>query len=149
MRIKARITKTEDIYLVYMFNGMTYEFDIDEIKEFFGDYDNKKYYKTSYNIRFAIEFNNMDGEPVAYVDEDYKLVIENSALFKEILYHKNFDYITTEEYAAKHHKNIAMIKRYCKEGRIKGIIQFGRIYLIPENAEYPEAQKPGRQSSKP
>lgn len=47
-------------------------------------------------------------------------------------------YLTTSEMSEKWNISRRRIATLCKEGRIKGAILKGRIWLVPANAEKPE-----------
>ena len=48
------------------------------------------------------------------------------------------EYFTTDEMAEKWGITRRRVNVLCDEGRIKGAIQKGKIWLIPQNAEKPE-----------
>lgn len=48
------------------------------------------------------------------------------------------EYLTTSETAEKWKVSRRRVTVLCEEGRIEGVIQKGRIWLIPENARKPE-----------
>lgn len=56
-------------------------------------------------------------------------------------------YLTTAEYGKKYGKDRVQIRNYCAEGRIDGVIHLNGIWLIPENAPYPEDKRFKHQSS--
>lgn len=47
------------------------------------------------------------------------------------------DYLTSAECAKKWNVSQRWVAIYCKEGRIKGAIQRGRMWFIPADAEKP------------
>lgn len=48
------------------------------------------------------------------------------------------NYVTTAELAEKWNISQRRVAIYCKEGRFKGAVLKGRIWLIPENVKKPE-----------
>ena len=48
------------------------------------------------------------------------------------------DYLTTMECAEKWNVSQRWVAIYCKEGRIPGAIQKGRMWFIPKDAKKPE-----------
>lgn len=48
------------------------------------------------------------------------------------------DYLTTSEIATKWNVSRRRVSMYCKDGRIKGAVLKGKIWLVPKNAEKPE-----------
>lgn len=47
-------------------------------------------------------------------------------------------YITVRETAEKWNLNVRSVQLMCSEGRIPGIVKFGRAWAIPSDAEPPE-----------
>lgn len=47
------------------------------------------------------------------------------------------EYLTTKEFAEIWKISQRRIQMYCKEGRIKGVVLKGSIWLIPKDAEKP------------
>ena len=76
------------------------------------------------------------GITLAYVDDSYKLVIINPTTFQDVIV--NTRYISPAEYADKHGKGVAIVKRMCGEGRLEGAYRTSSGWMIPENAPYPE-----------
>ena len=75
---------------------------------------------------------------------DYKnLVIKNSELFRHLIIGKPITYLTINEYAEKHDKARGIIARYCRQGRFEGAINKGTVWLIPEDAPYPDDYRVG------
>ena len=88
------------------------------------------------------------GETLAYITDDYNLVLESFEPFASLLKTdvKLRGYISSSEFAQRHGRSTEIIKVYCRQGRIPGATKVGRGWLIPENAEYPiepMRQKPG------
>lgn len=50
-------------------------------------------------------------------------------------------YITVGEMAGKYGVNVSLIRRYCKQNRIDGVVCRGGIWCIPEDAVLPERKK--------
>lgn len=91
--------------------------------------------------------NMMDipGQTLAYVSDDLKLVVLDKDVFKSIVTPTN--YISVNEFAEKHGKQIAIVRRLCAEGRIENTQKIGETWLIPSDAKYPE-RKPRTIKSK-
>lgn len=47
-------------------------------------------------------------------------------------------FLTASEIAKKWNISERSVRNYCKQGRVKGAEQKGKLWLIPENAEKPE-----------
>lgn len=85
-------------------------------------------------------FSNMedaDGETLAYIDDSNKLIVLNDKTFAEIV-QKEEKYISASEYAARHDKGNAIVKRLCLAGKLPGAYKTSSGWLIPENTPYPE-----------
>lgn len=54
------------------------------------------------------------------------------------------DYLTTKEIAKKWGITRRRVNYYCQEGRIKGTIQKGNMWLIPNDAKKPEDPRKGK-----
>ena len=46
-----------------------------------------------------------------------------------------FDYMTAQEAAEKWNVTLRWVQRLCKENRIDGVINVGRVWLIPVSME--------------
>lgn len=51
------------------------------------------------------------------------------------------DFLTSEECAEKWNVSQRRVAIYCKEGRIKGAVLRGRMWLIPADAEKPNGPR--------
>ena len=47
------------------------------------------------------------------------------------------DFMTTKEAAEKWNISVRQVQNHCKNGRIKGVLRVGTIYLIPKDAMKP------------
>lgn len=79
---------------------------------------------------------DIPGQTLAYVSDDAKLVVLDANVFKSIVTPTNF--ISVNEFAEKHGKQIAIVRRLCAEGRIENVQKIGETWLIPSDAKYPE-----------
>jgi len=59
-----------------------------------------------------------------------------------------FDYISVREAASKWGISERRIQKLCEEGRVKGVIRFGRSWMIPNTAGKPDDLRCKRKSSK-
>jgi hypothetical protein len=48
-----------------------------------------------------------------------------------------FEYMTAQEAAEKWEVSLRWVQRLCKEKRIDGAMNIGRVWLIPQNAKKP------------
>ena len=56
-------------------------------------------------------------------------------------------YVTAKEMAQRWDVSVRQVQFWCSEGRIEGVVQFGRSWAIPGNASKPTRtinMKPGR-----
>jgi hypothetical protein len=51
--------------------------------------------------------------------------------------------ITAAQFAAQWSVSPVWVRRLCQEGRIKGAVKFGRDWMVPPNAKYPQLFKRG------
>jgi len=85
------------------------------------------------------DMNEYPGTTLAMVDEKGFLVVFDEAVFKGVLI--NSEFISATEFADKHEKCRATVKRMCSEGRIKGAYKTSSGWLIPKDAQYPSRKK--------
>ena len=85
------------------------------------------------------DMNEYPGTTLAMVDEKGCLVVCDEAVFKSVLI--NSEFISATEFADKHEKCRATVKRMCSEGRIKGAYKTSSGWLIPKDAPYPTRKK--------
>ena len=78
----------------------------------------------------------VQGQTLAFVEDDFTLVVYDKNLFKDIVTPAKF--ITVSEFAEKYNKKDAIVRRMCTDGRISGIAKYGETWLIPADAEYPK-----------
>ena len=58
-------------------------------------------------------------------------------------------YMTAKEMAARWAVSVRQVQFWCSEGKIEGVVQFGKSWAIPDNASKPTRtvnMKPGRKS---
>lgn len=92
--------------------------------------------KDSYWNNSFEHMEDVPGTELAYVDDDFNLVVHDQKLFKNIVTPAKF--ITVSEFAEKYNKKDAIVRRMCTDGRISGIAKYGETWLIPADAEYPK-----------
>jgi len=54
------------------------------------------------------------------------------------------DFITSAECANKWHISQRRVAIYCQQGRIKGVVRVGKMWLIPKDAEKPQDPRKDR-----
>lgn len=55
--------------------------------------------------------------------------------------HDQIKYMTISEIAAKWELSVRRVQLMCSEGRIKGAVRFGNIWMIPKGAERPKDRR--------
>ena len=58
------------------------------------------------------------------------------------------EYLTSEEIAQKWNISARRVTTLCKDGRIRGAVQKGGVWLIPNDVQKPESMKRGRKSNR-
>ena len=58
-----------------------------------------------------------------------------------------FEYMTAQEAAEKWNVSLRWVQRLCKENRIEGVRNVGRVWLIPKKAEKPMDRRKKTQST--
>ena len=116
-----------------------------EARNFLLNFDDSAYYSGSSTWDYEnLSMESYRGTTIAFVDENGHLQIEDAEQFRKLLMRKEINYLTVPEFAARHGKQPAIIRRFCSQGRLTGAFQKGSTWLIPEECPYPEFEKPGR-----
>lgn len=90
--------------------------------------------------RWDTECDSMEayhGKTIAWVDDNYRLVIVENVFIPLVQAVADADYITVQEYAAAHGLGDTRVKVLCREGRIPGAIKTGSRWFIPRSSETP------------
>ena len=94
----------------------------------------------------VLDMTDYPGKTQAYISDNYQMVlVDPELLIATVSSTTPYEYVNEEEdnlislseYAKKHNRSEAMIKVYCREGRISGARKASSQWLIPENAPYP------------
>ena len=117
-------------------NGSKLKADKDNLNRLLSDFRKPSSFKgeDGYWNDAVASMDEAAGETLAFVDDSLKLVIISDKLYAAV----STNYISATEYARKHGKGRAMVKRLCDEGRIEGAHKISSGWLIPEDAPYPE-----------
>lgn len=88
------------------------------------------------------EYPEMSGYPgatLAYVTDDYQLVIRSFQPFQPLMEIdvEPSNLISAADYAAMHGRSVEQVKVLCRNGRIPGASKLGRDWIIPADAPYP------------
>lgn len=140
--MKARLVERDGSLELLLCTGVIKLLNAVEAREFLLHYDDSSHYAgdTSWDDE-VLSMSCYSGETIAIVSEDGILEIHNPDLYRTILFPKEVVLLTIPEYAEKHGKKTAIIRRFCLAGRIEGAIQKGSRWLIPENAPYPTDER--------
>ncbi len=133
-----RLVSIRNKKLLYCSNGSIIECSPDTLRDILLRFDKPSSFKGA-NGYWNMTNSDMEDAPgmtLAFVDDKKRLVVLNSHAFEDVC--QSIKYISVAEYAEKHNKGIAIIKRLCAEGRLDGAYRTTSGWLIPENAKYPE-----------
>lgn len=123
---------------VYCSNGSVLECTPNVLQDILVKFDSPQKFKGNsgyWNIKHA-DMEDVEGITLAYIDESKRLIVINPTAFKDCL--KTATYISATEFATKHNKGVAIVKRLCSEGRIEGAYKTSSGWLIPTDAKYPK-----------
>lgn len=137
--MKARILEIDNVIKLLLENGTVKIITFSELIDFLKHYQDETFYEgtQTWEEQYEISMDAFSGETLAVVTKEGLLTIYKPELIKRILDYKEIKYITADEYAAKYDKKGCIIRRFCSSGKMKGAIQKGGMWLIPEDAEYP------------
>lgn len=140
--MKARLIQNEDVLQLLLCNGKIKTLTYKDAAEFVATFDNPKHYagKGKWDYE-GLTMESYCGATIAFVNDDGVLCVESGELFRKILDNRTINYLTVTEYAEKHDKQVAIVRRCCQNGRIPGVFLKGKTWLIPENAPYPEDER--------
>ncbi len=138
----SRIVKNNNNFQILYIDGTYSVCSKREFNLFLKDFKNISNYSGG-SHHWDIDCDNMEdfpGETIAQVNDDKSLTVFEMKPFDFLfVYEDKVDKdISATEYAIKHNKSVEQIKVLCRKNKIKGARKFGRDWLIPENAPYPE-----------
>lgn len=138
----ARIIQKDNNYYILYIDGTMSVCTKREFNLFMKSFQNIQDFSGG-SIHWDLECDEMseyEGKTIAQVNDDNSLTIFSILPFQFL-----FKYAETEdkdisatEYARKHNKSVEQIKVLCRNNKIAGARKFGRDWLIPENAPYPQ-----------
>ena len=135
--MKARLIYSDGVYQLLVKNGTITTLAVEEAKMFLLEFDNEDYYSAPGVWDYEISMAGYKGDTIAFVDLMGQLCVANATLYRNVMTEETVCYLTAVEFAKKHGRQPAIVRRLCADGRIKGAILKGRSWLIPENAPYP------------
>lgn len=143
--MKARLIYSDGgIYQLLISNGKILTVSSEDAKKFLLEFDSEAYYSDpgEWDAE-GISMADYSGETVAQVDSRGRLVVVNAIRFRSILSGQEVKYLTAAEFGDKHGRNAPIVRRMCADGRIKGAVLKGRVWLIPEDSPYPADARVG------
>lgn len=145
--MKARLIYFQNQIQLLLFTGKILILSISEARDFLLTFSDPEHYTGPGTWDYAdITLETYGGSTIAFVDEHTRLIVEDCIKFREIIDGVEVNYLTVNEFAAKHNKGSAIVRRMCQNGRIEGAILRGRAYLIPETSTYPDDARVGKRS---
>ncbi len=143
--MKARLIHIDNEYQLLLCTRKIQMLSPAEARKFLLEYDHEEYYSGPGSWDYeGLAMEDYAGETVARVDDDGILSVVNGPLFRGLIENFETKYLSVAEYAAKHGKQPPIVRRMCMNGRIKGVKQSGRSWLIPENSPYPADARVGK-----
>lgn len=136
--MKARLLTANGEIVLLLNTGRIIKCTKETAMQFIKNYDSNEYISDVNKWSYEITMGEFEGETIAIVDQDGRLIIEHPKFFRYILTAPPINYLTINEYAEKYNKARGIIARFCRDGRLEGAINKGSSWLIPEDAPYPE-----------
>ena len=136
--MKARLLEHEGAYHLLLCTGIIKYPTPEEARHFLLHYDDPQFYDgNSTWDDDTISMSDYSGQTIAIVSDQRVLEVHNPRLYRLLLCPQEVALLTIPEYAKKHGKKPAIVRRFCLAGRIPGTTQKGSRWLIPEDAPYP------------
>lgn len=136
--MKARLLQNNGSLQLLLCTGDIKIITFPEAKEFILSFDSPAHYEGSGSWDYdGISMETYSGDTIVLVNDDGILCVIDGETFRNILSYEGPRYLTVPEYATLHGRKGAIVRRHCANGLIKGVIQKGTRWLIPEDAEYP------------
>lgn len=140
--MKARLLSYEGVFQLLLCNGRIKTLSAKEACDFLMNFDNQKYYAAPgpWNHE-GVTIESFRGTTIAVIEDDGTLRVEHPAHFRTILHGEGSKLLTVSEYAAKHSKQVSIIRRLCRTQRLPGAINKGNAWFIPEDTPYPADER--------
>ena len=138
-----RLYRNENEFFLRLGDKMTEPLSIKDVRYFLRHYSDPDYHselekKATLEVEACACY-----EMLASVDSGYHLCVIIPELMDIALSTEHFPYITTDEFAEKYNRKKSIVLRLCRDGRLKGAIQVGTLWLIPEDTPYPADARVG------
>lgn len=143
--MKARMIFFDEQLQLLLCNGKVRILTLVEARDFLLSFSDPSHYAGdgTWN-NGVVTMENYGGETIAIVDDSCNLIVSHGDWFKKIVETDGVSYISAKEFAEKHGKQAAIVRRLCMNGRIPGAFQKGRTWLIPEGTPYPTDARAGK-----
>lgn len=133
----AKIFLIKNEYHLCLCNSKPKKLSLPELRHFLETFNDKGHYPADdTNSEYGV-LSPANGELLAEVNKDYKLIIVSPQLLSAVFHAPETHYLTIDEYAALVGRGRNVVGRMCRNGRIPGARQQGSRWLIPEDAPYP------------
>lgn len=135
--MKLRLVMLDQEPLIYCFNGSKLAVTSETLVRLMRNFKSPNVFKGDagkWNDTIA-DMSDCPGITIAVVDDRYRLIIYDGSLFASLM--EDIVYVSASEYAEKHGKCRASIKRMCDAGRIEGAYKTSSGWLIPIDSPYP------------
>lgn len=146
--MKLRLVEQKKEMLLLCPNGSILKADETVLTRLLCEFKNAARFKgeDGYWNMLVSDMEKVAGTTLAYVDDQYKLIVLNPTIYS-FLRKPEVTYVSATEYANMHGKSRPSIKNMCAAGRIEGAYKTSSGWLIPSNAPYP-TRKPRATTSK-
>lgn len=139
--MKARLLQNDGCMELLLCTGVIKMVSISEAKDFILNFDDPSHYDGPGLWDYeGVSIESYSGNTIATVAADGSLCVIDGETFRQILSYEGPKLLTAPEYAKLHGKKSAIVRRFCLQGRIKGAVQKGGYWLIPEDAPYPTTE---------
>ena len=136
--MKAQLLHTNESLQLLLCTGIIKMISTDEAKEFILTFDDATHYEGSGTWDYeGVPMEAYAGDTIAMVEDDGSLRVIDGETFRGIISFEGAKLLTVPEYAERHGKKTAIVRRFCLQGRMQGAIQKGSRWLIPDDAPYP------------
>lgn len=136
--MKARLLQNNGSMQLLLCTGIIKMISLSEAKEFLLSFDDPAHYDGPDTWDYdGVTMEGYTGDTIALVEDTGILSVIDGETFRSIVSYQGPKLLTAPEYGKLHGKKAAIVRRFCLQGRIKGAIQKGGYWLIPEDAPYP------------
>lgn len=135
--MKARLLNVSGELQLLLCTGKVVVLSDEGARDFLLNFDDPLYYSGDGKWDYGFPMEEYEGNEIAFVDDAGLLCIRDAQVYREFVTPRPITYLTVPEYATMHGKQPGIIRRFCIQNRLKGAIQKGSKWLIPEDCPYP------------